>query len=109
MNDGMKLFIVMAGYDFDGLCGQWIFTDEAAARAKFDAYAEGLRAEDKKFEGDYISLKGPFAPGEDVHDLGAERVIAACDPGQERREAAHQAALAKRREARRAVKAAAAV
>lgn len=104
----MQLFIVMAGYDYDGLCGQWVFVDEASARAKFEVYAEGLRAEDKSSEGDYVVLKGPFAPGEDVHDVGFERVIAACEPGHDRREAAYQASLAKRREARRAAKAASA-
>ena len=102
----MQLFIVTAGYDYEGNCGQWAFADEASARAKFDAYSAALRAEDEGASGDYVTLRGPFPLGENMCDYGSAKLIAHCNPAQEAAEAAYQARLAKAKEKRRAAKAA---
>lgn len=107
MNDDVKLFIVTVGYSYDGPSSQRIFLNEAAAAAQFEVEVEGLRSEDPA--GDYVELTGPYAVGEDVAPFEVSKRIAYCNPDEEAREAAYQASLAKRREARRAAKAAAAV
>lgn len=104
----MNIFIVTAGWDYEGTCGQWAFTDEAAARMQFDLVAAKLRDGDEDTKGDYVTLRGPFALGENMDDHSTAKLIIHCNPAQEAAEAAYQARLARAKEARRAKKAAAA-
>ena len=101
----MQLFIVMAGWDYEGTCGQWAFTDEAAARMQFDLVAAKLRDGDEDTKGDYVTLRGPFALGENMDDHSSAKLITHCNPAQEAAEASYQARLAAAKEKRRLSKA----
>ena len=104
----MNIFIVTAGWDYEGTCGLWAFADEAQARMQFELYAAKLRDGDEDTEGDCVTLRGPFALGENMCDYSSAKLIAHCNPAQEAAEAAYQARLAAAKEKRRAKKAAAA-
>ena len=100
----MNIFIVTAGWDYEGMCGLWAFTDEAQARMQFELYAAKLRDGDKDTKGDYVTLKGPYTLGENMSDYDREKAMAqgtACG-------AAYQARLTAAKEKRKAKKAAAA-
>lgn len=101
----MNIFIVTAGWDYEGTCGQWAFTDEAAARMQFDLVAAKLRDGDEDEKGDYVTLRGPFALGENMCDYVNAKPIAHYHPAQEAAEAAHQSRLAAAKEKRRLSKA----
>lgn len=104
----MNIFIVTAGWDYEGMCGLWAFTDEAQARMQFELYAAKLRDGDKDTKGDYVTLKGPYTLGENMSDYDREKAMAHCNPAQEAAEAAYQARLTAAKEKRKAKKAAAA-
>lgn len=76
----MNIFIVTAGWDYEGTCGQWAFTDEAAARMQFELYAAKLRDGDEDTKGDYVTLRGPFTLGENMCDYSSAKLIAHCNP-----------------------------
>ena len=96
----MKVYTVEAGYNWEGVCGLWVFTDEVPARAKFEAVAAAIRKEENWEQGDYVSLRGPFAVGENTAVRAAK--IAYCNPKFEASEAADKARAAARLAARRA-------
>lgn len=106
------IYIVTTGWDYEGFNGQWVFTDEASARAHYETLASRMRAAEEDIScappADFVSLRGPFALGQDM--LSTNDRIAYCHPRREAEEAArqtaHQAKLAKDRAARRAKKAA---
>lgn len=90
------IYVVTAGYSYEGSCGQWAFLDEAAARARFEEVAAGLRAGDDDFDGDYVVLDGPFAPGDDILAT-VGRQLAYCHPQEEAAAARAAARKAKRK------------
>jgi len=66
----MQIFIVTAGIHYEGLRAQWVFADEASARAKYKEFlAKGALAH---IGADYVTLAGPFAPGDNVLITGGQ-------------------------------------
>ena len=82
----IQIFVVTTGYSYEGPSGQWVFLDEAPARAKYEEVAAEVRAN----TGDYVVLDGPFTPGENVHYMLGKQ-LAYCNPKQEAVEAARRA------------------
>lgn len=59
--DNVNLYLVEIGDHYDGPLNQWVFVNETDAKAKF----EELKS-DRYGDADFISIKGPFAPGGQV-------------------------------------------
>jgi hypothetical protein len=98
----MQIFIVTAGIHYEGLRAQWVFADEASARAKYESFLDAKKL--ARLGADYVALTGPFAPGADVlADVGKE--LAHYDPKAEAEAARRAAYNEKRKAARRAAKA----
>lgn len=110
--NNINVFIVTSAWDYEGNVNQWIYADEAQARAQFDYQAGLLKAEfltpNAIRSADSVTFEGPFPLGSNVLSFGEKRVIAHCHPAHEAKEAAYQARLQRDKEKRRAKKAAAA-
>lgn len=109
--NNINVFIVTSAWDYEGNVNQWIYVDEAEARAQFDYQASLLkavfRARNTARLADSVTLEGPFPFGSNVLSFGEKRVIAHCHPAHEAKEAAYQARLQRDKEKRAAKKAAA--
>ena len=90
------IYFVTVTVDFEGPANQWVFLNEPDARRRFEVIADELRK--GKRGGDRVALCGPFAPGEDIENVDADREQAVCRPAQEaaERRAAERAAKRKK-------------
>lgn len=90
------IYFVTVAVNYEGPVNQWVFRGDAAARDKFNEVADELRKGAR--EGDAVFLRGPFAPGEDIENAGADKDQAVCRPAVEaaERRAADRAAKRKK-------------
>lgn len=94
------IYVVTAGWDYEGTSVRWVFTNETAARLQVASVADKIREGATEF-GDWVAAKGPYAPGEAIRTDDGKQ-IAYSNPEAEDRAAEQKVRNKKRKLAKMA-------